>query len=116
MDKRICPHEVEEIYQGEELYIGGCLYDDDEEALDLASMVIKAQITSRNGYRKSYTSEDGGITKEPDKGVFSLVVTKDITAKMRGEYFIAFSVEVEGKPLVSELYKAFEVKQSSISK
>lgn len=117
IDNKICPNDIEEIYQGEELYIGGCVKDDDGDAFDISDTLIVAQITSRNGYRKIYSSEEGGrIIKEPDTGVFSFVIPKDETSKMRGLYFIAISIDVNGESLMSDQYKAFEVKISSISK
>lgn len=114
-----CPNEIEEIFQGEDLLIEGCVYDDNEEALDLKDYSLVADISSRESIacRFASDSEDEAfrITKEADKGVFSFVVPASRTSVMRGNYFIAIkAVDPNGNLLISGLYSAFEVRSSKI--
>lgn len=114
-----CPNEIEEIYQGEDLLIEGCIYDDNDEVLDLEDYSLVADISSREGiacrFASDSTDEAFKITKEPDKGVFSFVVPASRTSVMRGMYFIAMKVvDPNGNQLVTSLYSAFEVRRSKI--
>lgn len=111
-----CPNDIEEIFQGEELFVEGCVYDDDNEALDITNVKIIAQVSSSKGVCCTFSTAEGSITKEPDQGVFSFTVPKTATQKMRGIYFVAVAIEINGEPLISNQYKAFEVQQSNISK
>lgn len=114
-----CPNDIEEIYQGEQLFIEGCLLDDDGEALDIAEISIVAQVSSNKGVCCTFSTAVEGeycITKEPDTGKFSFTIPPSATEKMRGTYFVAMAIEYNGDPLISSQYKAFEVKPSHLSK
>ena len=116
-----CPNEIEEIFQGEELLVEGCIYDDDDEPMDLADYTVVAEISSREGLVCRFHSEsekvEFKIEREPDKGVFSFVVPADITSVMKGMQFIAMMVvDPNGEKLITSLYSAFEVKRSNIGK
>lgn len=114
-----CPNDIEEIYQGEQLFVEGCVADDDGEALDIASASITAQVSSNKGVCCTFSTaneDDYSITKEPDTGKFSFTIPASATQKMRGVYFVAMAIEYNGDPLISSQYKAFEVKPSHLSK
>lgn len=116
-----CPNEIEEIYQGEDLLIEGCIYDDNDEAMDIAGYTLVADISSREGFVCQFHSgsekEEYKIVREPDKGIFSFVVPGDITSAIKGMHFIAMKViDPNGDQLVTSLYSAFEVKRSNIGR
>ena len=111
-----CSNDIEEIYQGEELFVEGCVYDDDDETLDITNVRITAQVSSSKGVCCTFSTTEGTITKEPDQGVFSFTVPKTATQKMRGLYFVAVAIDINEESLISDQYKAFEVKQSNIRK
>ena len=48
-----CPNEIEEIYQGEDLLIEGCIYDDNDEAMDIAGYTLVANFIAARKKRST---------------------------------------------------------------